>query len=83
MRAFAILALSLGALTITPALAKEKRPVDPNKKSCRRYDTTGSIMGGRLVCHTAAEWSKIDQINGDNARQMTDMRNGGQGGVHP
>ncbi|MEO6215550.1 MAG: hypothetical protein ABIO86_05940 [Sphingomonas sp.] len=83
MRAFAILALTVSSLVISPAVAKDKKPVDPDKKSCRRQDTTGSILGGRLVCHTAAEWSRIDQVNGDNARQMRDMRNGGQGGVHP
>jgi hypothetical protein len=83
MRAFAILAFSLAALSITPVVAKDKPPVDPNKKSCRRYDTTGSIMGGRLVCHTAAEWSQIDAANNDNARQMRDIHNGGQGGVRP
>ena len=83
MRNFAVLAFAIATFAAAPAIAKDKKPVDPNKKSCRRLDTTGSILGGRLVCHTAAEWSRIDQVNGDNARQMTDMRNGGQGGVHP
>ena len=82
MRNVAVLAFAIAAFAVTPAVAKDKAPVDPNKKSCRRLDTTGSILGGRLVCHTAAEWSKIDQINSDNARDMTSMRNG-QGGVHP
>lgn len=82
MRNFAVFAFAIAAFAVTPAVAKEKAPVDPNKKSCRRLDTTGSILGGRLVCHTAAEWSQIDRVNSDNARDTMSMRNG-QGGVHP
>ncbi len=72
MRTFAILALTLSTLIVTPAVAKDKKPVDPNKKSCRRYDTTGSIMGGKLVCHTAAEWSAIDAQSERDTRAMRD-----------
>lgn len=70
MRAFAILALTVSTLVISPAVAKDKKPVDPNKKSCRRQDTTGTIMGGKFVCHTAAEWAQIDTESERNTRSI-------------
>ena len=70
MRAFAILALTVSTLVISPAVAKDKKPVDPNKKSCRRQDTTGSIMGGKMVCHTHAEWVQIDTESERNTRSI-------------
>ena len=81
MRAFAILALTVCSLVISPAIAKEKKPVDPNKKSCRRQDTTGSILGGKLVCHTLAEWAKIDADSDRDTRQMRDHMGHSNGGT--
>ena len=69
----AAVALPASAQTAADAPAKAK----PEHKSCRTYDTTGSIMGGTKVCHTKAEWSAIDQANGDNAARQRDMN--GQG----
>jgi len=80
MRALAILALTVSALVITPAVAKDKKPVDPNRKSCRRMDTTGTIMGGKLICHTAAEWSQIDAMSERDNRQMRDHMPRSNGG---
>jgi len=76
MRNFAVLAFTIAAFAATPAGAKDKKPIDPNKKSCRREDTTGSIMGGKLICHTQAEWVQIDDASNINARRILDNRNG-------
>ncbi len=74
MRVFATLALSCLILPSTPALAKDDKPADPDKKSCRRIDTTGSILGGKLTCHTRAEWQKIDAANDESAPQPRAIR---------
>jgi predicted secreted protein len=81
MRAFAILALTVSTLVIAPAAAKDKKPVDPNKKSCRHQDTTGSILGGKMVCHTSAEWSEIDAESDRANRQMRNHMGRSNGGT--
>ena len=53
------------------------------KKICRREAQTGSILGGPSICHTKAEWAKIDAANAQNAddalaRSRT-VQNGGLG----
>ena len=66
------LALATMALLATsPALAKEKKPADPNKKACRSEIPTGSRMSTRL-CHTLAEWAAIDTANETGARALSD-----------
>jgi hypothetical protein len=79
MRAFATLALSCVMLSAVPALAKGDKPVDPNKKICRIQDTTGSILGGKKICHTKAEWVEIERANDAATRNFSDAtrRNGG------
>lgn len=47
----------------TPAAA----PAPKEKKFCRRYAVTGSIIGTRAVCHTKSEWASIDSANAANA----------------
>lgn len=74
--------LALLALS-TPAIAQDAQPeAKPEKKICRRTGpATGSIMAGKPVCHTKAEWAAIDERNKtengrilDRARQMEDAR---------
>lgn len=62
------------ALLASPALAKEKKPVDPDKKICRTEDTTGSIMPSKRVCHTKQEWATIDQENAQQTDQYHNAR---------
>ena len=70
---FALAALSLAA---SPAFAGEKKPVDPNKKVCRRLQVTGSNLHA-FECHTNAQWGAIDAANSDGARQTLNRANGG------
>ena len=79
MRVFATLALSCFILSSTPALAKDDKAADPDKKSCRRIDTTGSILGGKLTCHTKEEWKQIDAANARSADNMRDPMRGRMG----
>jgi len=79
MRIFATLALGCFLLSSGPAFAKEDKPIDPDKKICRRTETTGSILGGKRQCHTKTEWKSIDDANADAARRFTDRRTPGMG----
>jgi hypothetical protein len=65
-------ALAVAALCMTsPLAAKDKKPVDPNKRICRSDVPTGSRMS-KSVCHTAAEWAQIDADNAATAQTMQD-----------
>ncbi|MEO5493784.1 MAG: hypothetical protein ABIR08_07130 [Sphingomonas sp.] len=52
------------------ALAKDSKPADPAKKTCRELEATGSLFTKR-VCHTAAEWAVIDEQNRKGASDST------------
>ena len=41
----------------TVVAAKEKA-ADPNRKICQREETTGTRLGARKVCLTAAQWAE-------------------------
>ncbi|QDZ08893.1 hypothetical protein FPZ24_16595 [Sphingomonas panacisoli] len=56
------------AQTGAPSVAEPKK----EKKSCRRYTVTGSIVGTRAVCHTVSEWAAIDGANSRNAQDTLD-----------
>jgi hypothetical protein len=45
----------------------------PEKKICRSYQTTGSIMPSRRTCHTKSEWASIDS----DSQQLTERIKGG------
>ena len=61
------------------AAAPEEKP------TCRYYRTTGSIMPGKRVCHTKAEWRQIDQQMSEAARHSLnqDRAGAGFGGAAP
>lgn len=60
----------------SPALAGEKKPVDPDKKTCRRIQVTGSNLRA-FECHTNAQWEGIEAASQDAARQTLNRANGG------
>lgn len=72
------IALAAGLVAIAPASAKDKKPVDPNKKICRSEAPTGSFIP-KSTCHTAAEWASIDAANQASTRATLDgtTRTGG------
>lgn len=77
MRAMISAALLVSAM-IAPALAQDRasQPVEAKKaepasekKLCRRTQTTGSIIAGKSVCRTKAQWAQIDAANQEAARE--------------
>jgi hypothetical protein len=76
MRFASLLALAAISLVASPSLAGEKKPVDPNKKVCRRQQVTGSNLHA-FECHTNAQWDAIDAASADAARQTLNRQNGG------
>jgi hypothetical protein len=69
--AFALVAAS------TPLIAavSEEGPVakDPGRMICRHVNvrTSETRMGGRRVCHTAAEWQNLQENGAPTADQST------------
>ena len=75
MRVVPLLAVLAFAMPATaqeaPAAKAGAQEAKPEKMICRRFATTGSIMGGKRVCHTKSEWSRIDGVN---AREQRDSQ---------
>jgi TolA-binding protein len=42
---------------------QSQKPKDPNRMICERQEEIGSRLGGKKVCHTAAEWQQLRQQN--------------------
>jgi len=69
--------LMAATLLAAPAIAGDKKPVDPDKKVCRRdYGSTGTILP-KSICHTNADWQAIDDANQRNVEQTSRNRNMG------
>jgi len=49
-----------------PATAKAK---DPNRKICEEFKDTGSRLGGRRVCMTAADWAAQRRDNREDVEK--------------
>lgn len=68
---FTMLALAAAVSFTLPAVAQtapapttDAKPTPPkDKKICRRYSVTGSIVSTRSECHTKADWAAIDATN--------------------
>ncbi|HWU72106.1 MAG TPA: hypothetical protein VN137_01380 [Sphingomonas sp.] len=85
---FNTMAFVAGISFAVPAFAQTAPATDPaapkpvkEKKICRREAQTGSILGGASICHTKADWAKIDAANGRNAddalARSRSLQNGG------
>lgn len=71
----ALLALSAPAIA-QEAPAAASKPKE-EKKICRMVDATGSILGGKRVCHTKAEWAQI----AEQARLQRESRSNNNGSL--
>jgi hypothetical protein len=64
---FKMMMLAAAVSVTLPAVAQTADPAAPppkkEKKTCRRYSVTGSIVGTKAECHTAADWAAIDAAN--------------------
>ena len=70
MAMFALAPLAPVMAQTTPAPAATPAP---EKKICRSYQTTGSIIPSRRTCPTKSEWALIDS---DNQQQTERMKSG-------
>ena len=66
-----VIALAATAALAGIAQAKDRKPADPNKQVCHADVPTGSRFPVR-TCHTAAEWSAINDGNERAARVTLD-----------
>lgn len=48
----------------------------PEKLICRRYQETGSLAKRKRVCHTTADWKRIDDASQRNLDYIRNARNG-------
>ena len=69
-----VFAAVIGCLVAGTAMAQEAAApasdAKPEKKICRRELVTGSILGGKRLCHTKAEWAEIDARATANAEEF-------------
>lgn len=76
-------AIAVLALLSTSAIAADTSSSDTTstqpkeKKLCRKVAVTGTILGGKKVCRTRADWAAVDQANGDNATRARDGMSSG------
>ena len=69
----ALIAIAFAISIPTTGLAKDAKPIDPDKKTCRELEATGSLFTKR-ECHTAAEWTVIDERNRKEATAYDNYR---------
>ncbi len=50
--------------------ATEKGSKDPNRMVCRTVETTGSRLGSKKICRTAAEWVEVQAIERRDIERM-------------
>ena len=72
--------LSLAASPAVQAQAESTAAVRPEKKICRRLETTGSLLPGKPTCHTKSEWAQIDQSNSEGVSAAQSSIRSGAGG---
>ena len=64
-------ALAASLVAFAPAVAKDKKPADPDRKICRSDTPTGSYFR-KSTCRTASEWAQIDTGNSAAAQASLD-----------
>jgi hypothetical protein len=83
MALVAAISFTVPAVAQTDAVAAKPAK---EKKICRRAGpATGSIMPSPAICHTKADWDKIDSANENSAQNALDrdraLRNSGVGNL--
>ncbi len=66
-----LLAGAVPALAQAPDAAGQAgaKVKDPNRKICEEFKDTGSRLGGRRVCMTAADWAAQRRDNRDDVEK--------------
>lgn len=52
-------------------------PAAPNKRICRRFAATGSMIPSRRECRTAAEWDRLAEANQAQGRDVMERARSG------
>ena len=71
-----MLILSMMLAISAPVAVADDKPAE-NKKICRTYQVTGSLVRTRRVCYTAKEWTRIRADERDAAERYI-MDNAGK-----
>ena len=69
--------LLAGSTAPADAGANTAKPED--KLICRKYLETGSLVKSKRVCHTRADWARINDAARKNGEELQDARNGTRG----
>lgn len=72
------LALATPSIAQTDAAKPAKPASDPNKVICKRETQIGTLVGGRKVCRTRAEWS-VERNNAQRETERMQNQLGAQG----
>ena len=51
-------------------------PREADELVCKKFEVTGSLVKKKKVCHTRAEWKKINERDQDAARKFVDENRG-------
>jgi len=63
-------------LDVTAAAAQTAPAPAPEKPICRSFAETGSLVKKRRVCHTKAEWARLNERTSDEAIRLVEENRG-------
>ena len=63
--------ITFAALAASPGQSADA-PAAPEKKICKKTVDTGSLVRGRKICRTRAEWAKSARTAREEAEKMQD-----------
>lgn len=69
-----MLAMSVAVAAHDPAPKSKADAKDPNAKRCRSAPVTGSLVRGKKVCRTNAEWEQLAETGNRDAQDMMRLR---------
>jgi len=70
-----MIVLTLAILLDVTAAAAQTAPA-PEKPICRSFAETGSLVKKRRVCHTKAEWARLNERTSDEAIRLVEENRG-------
>lgn len=72
-----LLAIAAAALAQGSTAASPTGATDPNKRICKRTVDTGSLVRGKRVCRTRAEWDRLAEAARAGGQDMVDRHAAG------
>lgn len=68
-----LIAITIALSVPATVHAEDAKPANPDKKTCRTQEAVGTMFSKR-ICHTKAEWAKIDEQTRNDARDFDENR---------